>query len=75
MELKRGELVRHSQHDPESLGSTLNWRVSLHSLCVSKRLTRKTKVKELDVPTTIRWRARLLSTPVGGRSPPRKEVT
>ena len=68
MGLTRGTLVRHAKHALTYIGGTLKNRVSLHRLSDGKRLTQNARVEDLDVLTTIHWRARLFPILSGGVS-------
>ena len=68
MGLTKGTLVRHAKHGLTYVSGALKSRVSLHRLSDGKRLKQNARVENLDVLTTIHWRARLLPTLSGGVS-------
>ena len=68
--LKRGTLVEHPKHGLTYVGGMQQKmeRVSLHDIDTGKRLTQNANLSDLQILTTISWRAQFLSALADGVS-------
>jgi hypothetical protein len=62
--LTRGTLVQHPKYGLVYVGGTLQGKLSLHGLSTGERLCQKAKLVDCRPRVVLRWRARLLPTPI-----------